>query len=358
MALSQLDIVAVRNIQTAHLTPSPQINVIVGANGSGKSALLEAIFILGRSRSFRTSHIKHVISFNQPHLLVTGDVQQTSGLVCHLGIQLEPKQCLIRIDQETRKKADLAYSLPLQLIQPKSYLLLDAGPNVRREYLDWGIFNDQPTFLSVWRHYNKALQQRNALLKSRNIRAIAAWDDTLCHYGLLIHAYRLEYMALLEPVFKTLTTLFLPTLDVSLRFMSGWDEAIGLDGLLKKDLEKDLRYGFTHSGPHRADFQVLASNRLARDCLSRGQLKLLVIALLLSQAQLVNETSSYKCCILIDDITAELDTENKAKLLKYLALLNCQVFLTATDINQLDNWQVLGSPTVFHVEHGQIQLRL
>lgn len=355
MTLLKLDVFSVRNIHSASLLPSPAINLITGANASGKSSLLEAIFILGRSRSFRTTHIKQVIAFEQPNLIVSARNRLPNGSVSNIGIKIDNKQCEIRIDQENKHKADLAYALPVQLIHPKSYRLLDAGPQIRREFLDWGIFNYNRNFLPNWRKFSKALQQRNALLKSRQVRQLSAWDKELVEYGCLINEFRLQYIQSLQPVFLEMASHFLKTEQVDLRFVCGWDEKQPLEQVLKTDLEKDMRYGFTNSGPHRADFLTFLNKRLAKDYLSRGQQKLLVLALMLSQVRLLNQKGQNNCCILIDDLTAELDTENRVKLLEYLSLLGCQVFMTATELAEFGSLGALENYKVFHVEHGCIQ---
>lgn len=355
MTLLKLDVFSVRNIHSASLLPSPAINLITGANASGKSSLLEAIFILGRARSFRTSHIRQVIAFEQSDLIVSAQNSLPNGSISNIGIKIDNKQCEIRIDQENKHKADLAYALPVQLIHPKSYRLLDAGPQIRREFLDWGIFNHNKNFLPNWRKFGKALQQRNALLKSRQIKQLSAWDKELVEYGCLINEFRLQYIQALQPVFLEMSGHFLKTEQVDLRFLSGWDAKQSLDQVLKADLEKDVRYGFTHSGPHRADFLTFLNNRLAKDYLSRGQQKLLVLALMLSQVRLLNQKDRNGCCILIDDLTAELDTENRVKLLEYLSLLGCQVFMTATELAEFGDLSALENYKVFHVEHGCIK---
>ncbi|MGY6274395.1 DNA replication/repair protein RecF [Methylomonas sp. MgM2] len=355
MTLLKVDVFGVRNIQSACLQPAPGINFVIGANASGKSSLLEAIFILGRARSFRTHHIKQAIGFEQAQMIVSAQVSQPGGSLSNIGIQIDNKQTEIRIDRENRQRADLAYALPVQLIHPKSYRLLDAGPQNRREFLDWGIFNHNRSFLSNWRRYSKALQQRNALLKTRQVKQLAAWDKELIEHGVRVNEFRKEYAELLQPIVLEMAGQFLETKQIELRFSCGWDEKQTLEQVLMQDKEKDLRYGFTHSGPHRADFLTFHNNKLAKDYLSRGQQKLLVLALMLSQVNLVNREAQNNCCILIDDLTAELDTLNKAKLLKYLAGIGCQVFMSSTELADFGDLSAVENYKVFHVKHGFIK---
>lgn len=354
MTLVKLDILSVRNIRRATLLPSATLNLITGANASGKSSLLEAIYILGRARSFRTAQVKQAIAFGQSDLVVSAQVQQGGGSVSRLGIQITQKQSDIHINGETKQRSDLAYCLPLQLIHPKSYKLLDAGPQIRREFLDWGVFNQEPNFLLDWRSFRKVLLQRNSLLKSRRLKQLPAWNDRLVQYSDRISEYRDRYIRQLEPVFLQVAGEFMTDQQLSLKFLPGYDRDQGLFDILRADLEKDMRYGYTHSGPHRSDFQLLFNQRNARDYVSRGQLKLLVLALKLAQVKLFCQDNDHSVCILIDDLTAELDTVNKAKLVKYLAELKCQVFMSSTELSDFGVLDDSMNYKVFHVEHGCI----
>ncbi|MDI1232214.1 MAG: DNA replication/repair protein RecF [Methylobacter sp.] len=356
MSLLKLDIYSVRNIDKESIIPSPTINLIVGENASGKSALLEAIFILGRAKSYRCSAIKSVINFTKDRLVVSAQTLQENGSQLQIGIQLDGKNSEIHINQQAKqKRSDLAYALPLQLIHPKSYELLDAGSQIRREFLDWGVFNNDSNFLPAWRKFKKALSQRNALLKTKRLEQINVWDKELVYYGTIVDSFRQQYLEKFKPVFIEIIGRFLILDGIDLKLVSGWDTAKEFNQILIEDRDKDLRYGFTHSGPHRGDFQLWVNNRLAKDFVSRGQLKLLVMSLKLAQVQLLANEQSQTGCILIDDFAAELDVINRAKLLNYLSEMACQVFITATEKNDFGDLSQIKNYKMFHVEHGTIK---
>lgn len=356
MTLLRLDIHSVRNIQQATINPSSKINFLYGENASGKSAFIEAVFILGRAKSFRSSSARSVINFASDHLIVSGQTVSPNGAHQHLGVQLDHKTYTCRINQQAaQKRSSLAYAFPLQLIYPKSYELLDAGPQFRREFLDWGVFNDDPTFLPAWRHFKKALIQRNSLLKSRHISHIHVWDKELVNYGTIVHNCRRNYLLKLEPVFMGIFSQFLAIENIELKLVEGWDQTVDFQQALKNDIEKDVRYGFTHSGPHRSDLQILVHGKAAKDIVSRGQLKLLVISLKLAQVQLLANEYDDPGCILIDDFAAELDLYNRAKLLRYISSMNCQAFITATEVTEFGEIAHLNNYKMFHVEHGKIK---
>lgn len=355
MPLLNLDIYAVRNIQKATLTPSPRINFIFGENASGKSALIEAIFILGRARSFRTTTAKSVINFGTDHLIVSGQISQPGGMSQHLGVRMDARSFVCRLNQQTLpNRSSLAYALPLQLIYPKSFDLLDAGPQYRREFLDWGAFNHEPSFFPAWQYYKKALQQRNSLLRSKQIHHIHVWDQELVNYGTIVHSCRKKYIEKLAPVVTAIFRNFHDVESIDVNLFSGWDDKIEFLRQLQHELDKDSRYGFTHSGPHRADLHITIQGRMAKDILSRGQLKLLIISLKLAQVSLLAEETGHRGCVLLDDFAAELDVKNRAKLLKYLFDMKCQVFITATHVGEFGEIAHIQHHKMFHVEHGNI----
>lgn len=355
MSLKKLDIHNVRNIVHTSIQPSPAINFVYGSNASGKSSLLEAIYILGRAKSFRTSSIRQVIHFSRQKLIVTGEALQKSGHDARLGIEMDDKNIRIRINRETvHKRSELAYALPLQLIHPTSYRLLDGGPKIRREFIDWGVFNQQQEFFTAWRKYRKALQQRNGLLKKKLTSQLDCWNRELVHYGAIVADYRVDYLQQLQPVFIEIAGQFLQVSRMQLRMHCGWDVRQNFLQALEGDLQRDIRYGFTHSGPHRADFQLLIAGRLAKEFVSRGQLKLLVLALKLSQVKLLEMNSCRIGCILIDDLTSELDSVGRAELLKYLATLPVQIFITATELKEFGDLSRIQDCRMFHVKHGTI----
>ncbi len=354
MTILKLDIHSLRNIHHASIKPSGNLNFIYGDNGSGKSALLEAIFILARARSFRTANLKQAIEFDHSDLVVSAQAL-LNGQQQQLGIQVNQQKTQIHINREPKKKADLAYWLPTQLIHPKSYKLIDGGSQLRREYIDWGAFNLDPLFLSNWRHYKRALQQRNRLLKTRQLMQLNTWNRELVKYGELVSNLRQNYLEQLKPVLTELCGHFLARDDFELHYLNGWNDEFSLLYLLEYEQEKDLKYGYTHSGPHRADLEISFNGRKARDFVSRGQLKLLVLCLQLAQVKLQENSSRFPATILIDDFTAELDTENAGKLVKYLFSLNSQVFMSSTDLPDSRFVDNLSDVKLFHVEQGEVK---
>ncbi len=356
MSLTKLDIYSLRNIQQESINPIAGINFFYGENGSGKSSIIEAIYILGRANSFRSKSIKSIINFSKDELIVSAKKQEPNGLISNIGVLLNDKKIRCHINHQlTKRRSELAYTLPIQIIHPKSFELLDSGPQIRREFLDWGVFHDNENFLLIFSKFKTALIQRNALLKSKKIQLIDVWNKELIYYGTIVNQYREVYIQKFKPIFLNILKYFFQIENIDLKLLPGWDTSLELENILVSNLEKDLRYGFTQNGPHRGDFQISMDDRLVKDVVSRGQLKLFVISLKLAQMQLLLNEKINKGCFLIDDFSAELDVENREKLLLYLSNMNCQVFITATEISEFGNLSKINNYKMFHVEHGTIK---
>ena len=355
MTLAKLDVCNVRNVESASISPSARLNFIVGPNGSGKTSLLEAIHILGRARSFRCTQAGQAIRFQQDELTVTGKLRTEGGLATlPLGVRLGRRKREIALDgARLQTSAELIRAFPVLLIQPSSSGLLDGAPKARRQFLDWGAFHLDGEFLEHWRGYARALSQRNALLRSGTRRGMEIWNHELARYGTIVDLARADYAKRLRPYFHAAVGHFLGAMPFELHTVAGWDTATPLEELLQTEIAQDLRDGYTHSGPHRGDFQVQADGRPAKNYLSRGQMKLLVFALLLAQSHLLEESLGSKGCVLIDDLASELDRDNRGKLLGFLCQRQAQFFITATDPRLLEP-AGMAETAVFQMEDGRV----
>lgn len=354
MKLAQIEVHRVRNIHRAELHFSPTCNLFFGPNGSGKSALLEAIHLLGRGKSFRTHQLRQIIQYGQDDAIVAANLAQDDAMTLRAGIRLTSQEMTVRLGlNHHAKRSDLARVLPIQWIDPCSYLLITGSPQHRREFIDWGVFNEYPDFLQHWRRYRLALLQRNQLLKTRVIASLESWNQQLSLYGSQIAEYRQRYLQRLLPVFLELSEKLIPLRALSLHYLAGWPRDKTLPQSLHDDLAKDLRHGFTHSGPHRADFVLCAAERPVGEFVSRGQLKLLVLALKLAQVSLAF-SQSIRPCVLVDDISAELDGNHLRLLLDVLSSSAAQVFITSTQFTTTFAESHFANRSMFHVEHGKI----
>lgn len=356
MSLLEVQVKGVRNISDIKFNPSSGLNFIVGANGSGKTSLLEAIYLLGRARSFRTQNIKKVISSGSESLIVYG-VINSNGVSNKVALKKTPVETLIRINAVTeRKSSELSRYIHTHLIRPESQTLLERGSMARRSFIDWGVFHVKHRFLQCSKKYNQLLKQRNKLLKSKQLETLDAWDNKLVEYGIMISSERDKYATLLEQEVKLITIDLLGETNVKVVYLTGWDKGLSFSESLKKNRRRDSQYGFTTTGPHKSDMQVLVNNVLAQDHLSRGQMKLLVISLYLAQIKIMSSFSEKSFCVLLDDLAAELDLINLKKTMLFLNKLKVQTFITTTKESLFEEYIEKNKSNVFHVKHGSNHL--
>ncbi|WP_054772792.1 DNA replication/repair protein RecF [Methylogaea oryzae] len=256
------------------------------------------------------------------------------------------------------KQAELAALLPVVLLQPSSQILLESSPELRRQYMDWGAFQTWgATFLSCWRRYGKCLEQRNSLLRGGGSAGLlATWEKELERYGEALARLRGEYVELLGPWFADAVSRLAADLGgVDFSYDAGWPPGVALSEILGRSRDKDRRLGYTSVGPHRGDFRISVDGHPVKQVLSRGQLKLVVAALKVSQARMARfRGDGGEVCLLVDDLSAELDTINRRRLLGYLQESDLQALVTGTGWDQFEGIGFGADAAMFHVEHGVV----
>ena len=353
MTLARIEIDEFRCLERVRLGLDPRYNLFVGPNASGKTSLLEAIFFLGRGRSFRTRRLDRLVRQGQESFQIVGWVEGGSRTTV-LGIGGDRRSTEIRIGGAPATGAgELATHFPPQIIDPEIHKLLEEGPHRRRRFLDWGVFHVEPTFLETWQRFHRALRQRNAGLKPGGDPAAArAWEPEILAAGNRLDEIRRNYLALLEPTLADLGGRLLG-LPVSLGYQSGWASGESFAEALERSAVRDHRHGITHVGPHRADVTARVDGHVARERVSRGQQKLLAAALTLAQLAVQEERAPGTGALLLDDPAAELDAANLGRLLEVVRELRVQLFVTALR----PDLPGLGTPgALFHVEQGRVEL--
>ncbi|HEY6457900.1 MAG TPA: DNA replication/repair protein RecF [Steroidobacteraceae bacterium] len=360
MSLGQLSIQNLRCLRQAELDLHPGRNLIVGANGSGKTSLLEGIFLLGRGRSFRTRNSERLIAHGESRLVVFGRTMppEDPGIPTALGIQVtrgEPTVAKIQ-GEFAPTLAALSQALPVQVIDPGVHKLVEDSAFRRRRWMDWTTFHVEHGFVEVWASYTRALKQRNAVLKQLQsagagaIQQLAAWDAELARWGEPLAQSRRQTMERLQPHWRQ-TVGALAGLNLELVYFQGWARDVSLLEALEHSRERDLVRGSTHAGPHRSDVLLKLDAKLARDTLSRGQQKLVAVSMILAQLQLLANVLPAPPTLLLDDPAAELDPERLTRFIDQVAPLHCQLILTSLAPGRQPFGQ---ADRMFHVEQGRV----
>ena len=361
MTIASLHITNFRNLTAVELAPcSRGLNIICGNNGSGKTSLLEAIYYLGLGRSFRSSTSSRLISQSSEKFSMFSQIVSDSNRHIPIGVERE-RSGLTRLrvaEKDASSITELAFYLPIRLINSQSHNLFESGPVYRRKFLDWGLFYQFENFLTCWRQFERVIKQRNTILRERRSkRELDAWTDELVRYGLELDALRREYVANLTPLMAEMAQELLGISNLEVCYSPGWDESEDYAAVLANAYPEEFRSGHTQYGPHRADLEIKINGIPVKHFLSRGQQKLLICAMIIAQGKMLATHANKGLIYLVDDLPAELDLLSRQKLISLLSQQQTQIFITAIESNTIDgftndNPDVLVK--VFHVEHGNV----
>ncbi|OOZ41280.1 DNA replication/repair protein RecF [Solemya elarraichensis gill symbiont] len=348
MSLDILTIKDFRNIESFELKLSPGFNQITGPNGAGKTSILEAIYVLSRGRSFRSSDVRHQIRRQQPFFEITARTEDSKLI----GMRKSSSQVVARFNQQpVTRLSDIAEHLPVFAITPNSHQLLEGVPDIRRRFLDWGLFHVEHSYWKQIQLYNRILKQRNAALKMRDNSA-RHWDQQLTESAAIITSMRDSFIEKINQQFQTVVEQLMGEKKVRLAYAPGWDsKCLLLTEALNDKLSLDQERGFTSVGPHRCELKISINNRSIKDTLSRGQQKVVAIALIVAQVVYISSVTQKRPVLLIDDIPSELDSKHLQSLVAFLDDVNAQKIITSVHpIKELEEY----TSTLFHVEHGSL----
>lgn len=352
MSLLELKIHHLRNMHSAEMALDANLNVICGLNGSGKTTLLESIYLLSTGYSFRSREVVPLVSHGEQTLTVFSRTSQGDSISVQKSIG---GSTLVKINQHVcRSNSELALFLPCLVVYQDIFQIIDAGPSVRRSLLDWGMFHVEHCYHELWKRYKMVVKQRNALLRQQaRPELFAPWDEQLVCLAMSLDTLRKNYFQRLSLAFTHYLERLTPV-ACKISYFKGWDKRESgkdLPTILAEQLRSDLQVQYTQSGAHQADITFEAQTQKAKHQLSRGQQKIVLIALKLAQASLLKQQPIY----LIDDITAELDKEHLMNVLNCLQTVKSQVFLTATDVKLLELLTSTKAGKVFNIAEGIVK---
>ncbi len=339
MFFSNITIAGFRNFLSTELIFDKRYNFFCGSNGSGKTTILETLYYLILGRSFRSHLLRRIISYGEKEFTLFGVVEEDN---CRLSIGVtrsmeKGKQYKIS-GKVAHSNGEIIGLMPLQLLNHDSYLLLYQGSKIRRQFMDWGLFHVEQSFLTLWRKVEHILKQRNAALREHARRDyIKMWDEEFAANSLELHRMREQYVGTLLPIVANiLQGLFPIAKSIELTYYPGWNLDKSLVDVLAETLSQDLKFGYTTMGPQRADLHIKIHGMPVREILSRGQQKIVVYVLQVAQGILLHRSNGKAPVYLVDDLLAELDFHSASLVANLLQeMKSSQIFFTALALENI-----------------------
>lgn len=351
MRVARLRGTNIRVYRYLDLEPAEGLNLVCGDNATGKTTLLESIFVLGRGRSFRDSRLVALRGGHAPQWSSVARLESDRATRHVLGLGCDGGRVEFRLDGRTAPLTEAARLFPVQLLEPGGHRLLEDGPVYRRAFVDWGVFHVEPSFLGRWRRFQRVLRQRNAALRSSaSSAAVQSWDAELAVQAEALTQYRSAHVGALQRPFAQRVEDLLGMEGTSLELQQGWPVQEPYLEVLRRQLKQHQQARTTLQGPHRAELKIRASNEKMH-VWSRGQQKLLIAALVLAQAELMRTYGLESPVLLMDDFTSELSERYQQRFAAALGTYPGQSFVTAfAPPGALRAYPL----AMFHVEHGRI----
>ncbi len=367
MFLQKLSVSNFKNYKETNLQFTDKINCFIGDNGAGKTNLLDAIHYLSFCKSYfnpvDTQNIRHKESFFSIHgtYLKNGDTPDV--LSC---IQKTDQRKIFRINQkEYDRLADHIGLFPLVMVSPYDRDLINEGSEIRRKYLDGVISQFDKNYLDDLINYNKALAQRNALLKrfadtnSFSSSMLDIWDRQLSSYGQRIHEKRTGFLKEFVPIFQKYFDFISEGKEtVSINYTSQLFTR-SLDELLAVSVDKDRVARFTTQGIHKDDLEFSISGYPLKKFGSQGQQKSFVIAIKLAQFDYTRDIKGYKPVLLFDDIFDKLDQNRVHQIIRLVSENSFgQVFISDTQRSRIESLfdEVRIDHRIFLITDGNAEL--
>lgn len=351
--LRSLRVESLRNIRRLDLTIDTRTLLLTGANGAGKTSLLEAIYLLARGRTFRGTKAGPLTTLGESFTRVEGGYQPSGRDAVRIRYVKDGATAVRDIHPplwpETRGE-DWRSPLQVKLIGENAQILLDGEPDLRRRFLDWNVFHVERHFARLQRDFTRVLMQRNAAIRMGGSQR-GVWDRSFVALAEAMDQQRARFHAAWRACFLELCDEYPFLRGADLRYRRGWPPDRELGEVLTSLVDQEQTRGYTLAGPSRADFRVeLAAGRRG---FSRGQSKI-VVALLQLAAERVHRAQGSKPVLwLLDDLEAELDQALAERLWNTFSATGNPIIATRVATDRTPGiFGATGGMTVFHVEHG------
>lgn len=361
MILNRLSILNYKNIGEASLDFSPNINCFIGQNGAGKTNILDAIYFLSFCHSAHTIQDSVAIRHGEEFMVLEGDYSNSLHIYC--GMKRGMKKHFKRDKKEYKRLSEHIGLIPIVHVSPGDTMLIEGGSEERRRLMDVVIAQMDRTYIATLNRYNKALQQRNAMLKQEDgmpdTELLGLWEEQMATEGEVIYGKRQAFISHLMPHFEQFYSRISGSRErVSLNYTSHCQRGLLLD-VIRRDRHKDLAVGYSLHGIHRDDLEMLLDGHPMRHEGSQGQMKTYVVALKLAQFDFLSRNGSATTpLLLLDDIFDKLDASRVENIISLVSGEQFgQIFITDTNRDHLD--QILSHGNfdyrLYHVNDGVVE---
>lgn len=363
MILSKFSILNFKNIQTAQIEFSPKLNCLIGRNGMGKTNLLDAVYYLSFCRSVSSLPDSQIITHDEPFCVLEGLYLREDGEMekVYCGMKLGQKKHMKRNGKEYKRLSEHIGLIPLIMVSPHDVSLIEGAGEERRRFMDVAIAQYDKEYISALSNYNKALAQRNSMLKQEDEpdqQLIGILEEQMAVSGTIVYEKRNRFLVGIKPLLeKTYNLIAGGTEHVELNYVSHCQRGPLLD-VIRNGRDKDRIMGYSLHGIHRDDIEMLLNGFSIRKEGSQGQNKTMALALRLAQfAMLRDNGSNTTPLLLLDDIFDKLDAGRVEKIIDLVGGEDFgQIFITDTNRQHLD--QILERNNhpykIFQVENGKL----
>jgi len=345
--IAALDLEHFRNLVAVSLQPGPRFNVVSGDNGQGKTNLIEAVYFVGRLRSFRATRAAELIHHDAELARLHATIKQP-GLTTRVDVELAPRGKRVRVDGKGLPRiGEHCSRYRMVLFTPADVDLPRGAPEHRRRFLDRAIFNRSPAYLGEAQAFDAALQRRNALLRAHGVNTdpvlLSSYDVPLSKAAARVACLRRDFVAEVGDTFRRIFAELIggdppPAADLRYRSTlpgvadgrSAEEVAQACQELLERRRRRDMERRSTGVGPQRDDLVMTLGGRPLKEHASQGQHRLFVLALKITEIETLRLLGGASPVLLLDDIGSELDRRRRGYLFDYLSQLASQVFLTTT----------------------------
>ncbi len=344
-----------RNIEALRFEPARGLNIIEGKNGQGKTNLLEAIHLLVTLRSFRQHPMRDLIQIGQEQCGITARFV-TDDVKRDIALQLQGSRRLLTVNgNKVQRLQEYFGTMRVVTFTPDDVSVFKDSPAARRMFFDRMIFNLYPAYASEFSQFEKALKQRNSVLKAQNKdeNMHQVLEALVAKHGAVIAQRRAAFVeGFLPHLQHTFDEIFGGQISSTLAYDAQYSDETFLMQSLKEHRKRDLLKGYTSVGPQRDDFDAMLDGQLFKSYASQGQHRAFVLACKIAEIRCNVETSGLWPILLMDDVSSELDAQRNAYLFSYLAQLDTQIFLTTTNHKVL---QLSRIDALWHMDSGQLK---